>query len=104
VQPSLIVSANQIAPRSSHPESPKYGKYYSVEEIHEFSAPAHEAVQAVKEWVILFGIAESRIVHSENRGWIAFDATTEEAERLLKAEYYEHEHIFSSNIRVGCDE
>lgn len=67
-------------------------------------APADESVQAVRDWLTMFGIHESRIVHSDNKGWIAFDATVEEAERLLLTEYYEHEHRHSPRIRVGCDE
>lgn len=58
----------------------------------------------MKEWLYAFGIDKSRVVHSENKGWIAFDASVEEAEGLLKAEYYEHEHKSSSKIRVGCEE
>jgi tripeptidyl-peptidase-1 len=66
-------------------------------------APAEETAQAVREWLLMFGIHDSRIVHSENKGWLAFDATVEEAEKLLLTEYYEHEHRHSSNVRVGCD-
>ena len=51
----------------------------------------------------MFGIRDSRIVHSDNKGWLAFDATVEEAEKLLLTEYYEHEHRHSANVRVGCD-
>lgn len=67
-------------------------------------APAEESVQAVRGWLTIFGIHESRVVHSDNKGWIVFDATVEEAEKLLLAEYYEHEHRHSPRIRVGCDE
>ena len=67
-------------------------------------APAEEAVEAVREWLTNFGIHHSRVVHSDNKGWIAFDATAEEAEKLLLTEYYEHEHRKSSNVRVGCDQ
>lgn len=67
-------------------------------------APTAEAVQAVRNWLTMSGIDESRIVHSDNKGWLAFDATVEEAETLLLAEYYEHEHRHSPNVRVGCDE
>jgi tripeptidyl-peptidase I len=66
-------------------------------------APAAETVQAVREWLTSFGIHESRVVHSDNKGWLAFDATVEEAEKLLLTEYYEHEHRYSPNVRVGCD-
>jgi tripeptidyl-peptidase-1 len=89
--------------RRSHPESPKYGQYWTQEEIHDIFAPAEETVQAVREWLLMFGIHDSRIVHSDNKGWLAFDATVEEAEKLLLTEYYEHEHRHSSNVRVGCD-
>lgn len=89
---------------SSSPTSKKYGKFYTPEEIHDFFAPADEAVEAVKEWLRGSGIADSRIVHSDNKGWIAFDGFAEEAERLFKTEYYEHEHKANSNIRVGCDQ
>ena len=51
----------------------------------------------------MFGIHESRIVQSANKGWIAFDASVEEAKKLLLTEYYEHEHRRIPKIRVGCD-
>jgi tripeptidyl-peptidase-1 len=66
-------------------------------------APDHGIVKAVKEWLIYSGIHDSRIVHSDNKGWLAFDASVEEAERLLLTEFYEHEHPDTSKIRVGCD-
>jgi tripeptidyl-peptidase-1 len=90
-------------PGRSHPESPNYGQYWTQEKIHDMFAPAEETVQAVREWLLMFGIHDSRIVHSDNKGWLAFDATVEEAEKLLLTEYYEHEHRHSSNVRVGCD-
>jgi tripeptidyl-peptidase-1 len=96
-------SNNANVPGSSHPESPKYGKYWTQEEIHDLFAPAEETVEAVREWLQMFGIHDSRIVHSDNKGWLAFDATVEEAEKLLRTKYYEHEHRRSSSVRVGCD-
>ena len=88
----------------SHPDSSKYGQYWTQDEIHDLFAPSEESVQAVREWLEMFGIDGSRVVHSDNKGWLAFDATVEEAERLLLTEYYEHEHRHSSNVRIGCDE
>ena len=61
-------------------------------------------MQSVKDWLISAGIDSSRIVHSDNKGWLAFDATAQEAENLLLAEYYEHEHVRSDRLRVGCDQ
>lgn len=67
-------------------------------------APEEETVNSIKDWLLEFGIHDSRIVHSDNKGWIAVDVTVSEAEALLDTEYYEHEHTTSSKVRVGCDE
>lgn len=66
-------------------------------------APPEDTVAAVKGWLTSYGIHGSRIVHSDNKGWISFDATAEEAEGLLLAEFHEHEHKHGPKVRVGCD-
>jgi tripeptidyl-peptidase-1 len=66
-------------------------------------APHEDAVAAVKEWITSSGIDAARIAHYDNKGWLAFDATTVEAEQLLRTEFHEHEHTKSSNVRIGCD-
>jgi tripeptidyl-peptidase I len=75
-----------------------------MEEVHDLFAPVEHHVESIKEWLHHSGIDKSRIVHSDNKGWLAFDATTEEAERLFQTEYFEHEHAQSDRVRVGCDE
>jgi tripeptidyl-peptidase-1 len=89
---------------SSDPYSAKYGQFWSADDVHSMFAPHEDTVQSVKDWLTSFGIRDSRIVHSDNKGWLAFDATVEEAERLLLTEFHEHEHQYSSKVRVGCDE
>ena len=89
---------------SSDPSSSKYGQYWSADAVHEMFAPSEETVAAVKGWLTSSGIDVSRIFHYDNKGWLAFDATTEEAERLLSAEFHEHEHTKSANVRIGCDQ
>ena len=74
-----------------------------MDEVHEKFAPPKETVKAVREWLNSFGIHNSRVIHSDNKGWLAFDATVEEAERLLQAEFFEHAHKHSPSVRVGCD-
>lgn len=66
-------------------------------------APEEETVENIKAWLTNFGIHGSRIVHSENKGWIAVDVTVHEAESLLLTEFHEHEHKHSPKVRVGCD-
>jgi tripeptidyl-peptidase-1 len=67
-------------------------------------APSEEAVESVRKWLEGSGIHESRVVHSDNKGWLAFDAYTHEVETLFRAEFYEHEHAGTNSIKIGCDE
>ncbi|KAL2067873.1 hypothetical protein VTL71DRAFT_15971 [Oculimacula yallundae] len=87
----------------SHPESPNYGKHWTAEEvIHRFS-PEQKTVEAVTKWLMDFGIDVKRITHSDNRGWLAFDATTEEAESLLHTKYHVYEHETEGQMLPACE-
>jgi tripeptidyl-peptidase I len=88
---------------SSDPTSPKYGKHWSADEVHRHFSPTDETINAVKQWLVAAGFDSDRVLHTENKGWLAFEATVEEAETLLLAEYYEHEHTRSGKLKVGCD-
>ena len=67
-------------------------------------APSEKAVTDVRNWLITSGISDKRIVHSDNKGWLAFDATTEEMENLVHAEYYNFGHSSADRLAVACDE
>ncbi|TVY22058.1 Aorsin [Lachnellula arida] len=54
-------------------------------------APAQATIDTVKEWLTDFGIDATRITNSDNKGWLAFDATASEAEALLHAKYHYYE-------------
>jgi subtilase family serine protease len=90
--------------RRSHPASPNFGKHWTAEQVHDMFAPSEETVQAVRDWLVASGIEESAIVHSENKGWLALDIPTWQAEDLFNTEYHEHVHSNSGQVRVGCDE
>ena len=87
----------------SHPESSKYGRHWTVEEIHETFAPSEETVSAVKSWLEQVGVARHRLAESASRGWLGFDLTAAEAESLFGTKYYEFEDR-KGNIRIGSDE
>jgi tripeptidyl-peptidase-1 len=87
----------------SDPRSENYGKFWPAEKVHETFAPSKEAVDEVKRWLDSFGIAHHRVAHSVNKGWLAFDALSHEAERLLGTEYYEYHHK-DGEVRIGNDE
>ncbi|TGO42774.1 hypothetical protein BHYA_0005g00390 [Botrytis hyacinthi] len=88
----------------SHPKSSNYGKHWTAEQVHEMFAPSEETINTVRNWLVDSGIAASRIVHSDTKGWYAFDATTSELENLLNAQYYTYEHSSTDEIAAACDE
>lgn len=67
-------------------------------------APSKEAINTVRDWLMNSGIAGNRIVHSDTKGWYAFDATTSELEALLNTKYYTYEHSSTDEIAAACDE
>ncbi|KAJ5143670.1 Peptidase S8/S53 subtilisin/kexin/sedolisin [Penicillium bovifimosum] len=88
----------------SDPTSPKYGQYWSAEEVHDMFAPPKESVDSVRQWLESSGIDKSRVVHSDNKGWLAFDAYAHEVEKLFMTEFYEHEHSHTASLKIGCEE
>ncbi|KAJ1323356.1 tripeptidyl-peptidase I [Microdochium nivale] len=72
--------------------SEHYGKHMTAEEVIEFFAPSQALVDAVADWVSSSGISRERIGHSSNKQWLQFDATTEEVEKLLYAEFHVWQH------------
>jgi tripeptidyl-peptidase-1 len=86
----------------SNPKSANYAQYWSAEKVHDTFAPSKEAVDEVKKWLDSFGIADHRVAHSKNKGWLAFDAQSHEVEKLLGTEYYEFAHK-DGEVRIGND-
>ncbi|EDO01044.1 hypothetical protein SS1G_03518 [Sclerotinia sclerotiorum 1980 UF-70] len=102
----------------SHPKSSNYGKHWTAEQVHEMFAPSEEAIDTVRNWLVDSGIAASRIVHSDTKGWYAFDATTTSSKRSileagkgkgneplrrLKSSFEAYSHYNSSSLAT-CDE
>jgi tripeptidyl-peptidase-1 len=67
-------------------------------------APSTSVVQEVRDWLVSSGVADTVIVHSENKGWLAFDIPAWKAEELFHTEYHEHFHSASGKVTVGSDE
>ncbi|CZR58556.1 related to serine protease [Phialocephala subalpina] len=95
--------AEEFINQVSHPESADYGKHWSAQKVAETFAPSADTVSAVKEWLHTSGIALDRVRMTQSRNWLTFNATAEEAERLLQTEY----HLYkaeSGHIHVACDD
>lgn len=87
----------------SNPHSSNYGKHWTSDQVIEAFAPKQETVDSVRGWLIGHGINSNRITHSDNKGWLAFDATTEEAESILYTTYHVYEHLETSRKSLACD-
>ncbi|KAI4154970.1 MAG: hypothetical protein LQ340_001318, partial [Diploschistes diacapsis] len=88
----------------SRHDSPKFGQWYSAEEVIELFAPAKKSVDTVRNWLESAGVEAHRISQSANKQWMQFDATPEEVEDILKTEYYVYEHGPTGKTHVGCDQ
>ena len=85
----------------SHPDSPNYGNHWSAEKVAKMFAPASETVDAVHGWLIDAGFVRERVRVASSRGWIEVNATVEEAESLLRAEYHVYRHGESGQKHIG---
>ncbi|OKL59359.1 Aorsin [Talaromyces atroroseus] len=88
----------------SHPESPNFGKHWTPEQVVKAFAPSDDTVAQVRAWLTNAGIDESRVLHTENQGWLAFPATAAEAEALLHTEYYHYEHEVLGTKALACEQ
>lgn len=95
--------AEEFLMEVSHPNSPKYGQHWSAKDIADTFAPRPETVEVVTAWLEAAGISPERIHQSQSLGWLKFDATVNEAQNLLKAEYHRYQHS-SGKPHVACTE
>ncbi|KAI4239964.1 MAG: hypothetical protein L6R40_005395 [Gallowayella cf. fulva] len=100
---SNLDKADEFLMDVSHPDSPNYGKHWTHEAIAVKFAPSPESVDTVKSWLVSSGIAPERISRSQSLGWLKFDATVAEAERLLKTEYHLYKHE-TGKPHVACSD
>ncbi|KAH8891212.1 subtilisin-like protein [Thozetella sp. PMI_491] len=98
---TALLQAEDWLMEVSHPDSSKYGQHWTAEEVIEAFRPSDDTVEIVATWLINSGISKERITHSDNKAWLAFDATVKEAEDLLHAEYF---HDGEERSLVGAHE
>lgn len=100
---SQIENLDEHLMKISSPGSEDYGKHWSYKKIVDTFAPSQESIEAVWTWLEAAGVEKGRIEKSRSRGWMHFNATVEEAERLLKTEYQLYEHEVTGQGHVACD-
>ena len=84
----------------SHPQSLKYAQHFTPMEVINTFAPSQETISAVMSWLVDAGFSRDRLRLSPNKGWIHLNASTSEAESLLKTEYHVYVHP-SGDTQIG---
>jgi tripeptidyl-peptidase-1 len=87
----------------SDPDSDNYGKHWSHKQIAETFAPSESTVKAVLEWLVAAGVKKEEIRKTQSMGWLEFNATVSEAEKLLRTEYWGWIHEETGQGHVGCE-
>ncbi|KAK4506125.1 hypothetical protein PRZ48_004090 [Zasmidium cellare] len=90
----------RILEEISDQNSPNYGQWWSVEDVHDFFAPATAHVESVKEWLNTSRIHHNRTSLSANKQWVQFDATIGELEDLLNTQYHRISIMSSTTSRL----
>ncbi|KAF2172496.1 hypothetical protein M409DRAFT_63164 [Zasmidium cellare ATCC 36951] len=101
---SNLDQAHEWLMEVSSPDSLGYGKHWSADKIANAFAPSEEHVHAVKTWLLSAGITTERIAKSRSMGWLTFDATIDEAEKLLDTKYHVYEHEETGQPHIACEE
>ncbi|XDG03575.1 hypothetical protein ABKA04_003190 [Annulohypoxylon sp. FPYF3050] len=99
-----LQSGHDLLMDISNPKSKKYGKHLSAEEIVKLFEPAEASFNAVKDWLVEAGIPSLNISQSSNKQWIQFDASVDQVEKLLLADYHVWEHVSTGVKDIACDE
>ncbi|CAF0805613.1 unnamed protein product [Adineta steineri] len=76
----------------SDPTSPNYGRYLTPAQVADMFAPKQETITCVRQWLEDFGIKPNQINLSASNGWLHFNITVRNAQRLLKTKYYSYRH------------
>jgi tripeptidyl-peptidase I len=74
------------------------------EEVIQLFHPSEDSVSAVRTWLSDSGISTSRVTHTDNKAWLAFQATVDEAESLLHTTFFDYEHSVNGDVAMGCEE
>ena len=85
-----LKSAAQALQNMSDPTSPNFGQHWTAEQVKRHFVPSQDSVQEVLTWLSASGIPQSTLRTSLNRGHIFFNATVEQAEKLLGTQYYQY--------------
>jgi tripeptidyl-peptidase-1 len=84
----------------SDPTPKNYGKFWTQAEVIDAFKPSEETMRNVTDWPQAEGITD--LTHSDNKLWIAFDASAASAESFMRAEFWACT-LSDGTIHAVCD-
>lgn len=69
-----------------------------MEQVTEAFKPPQHAVNAVLDWLHSSGILRDKVTHSDNKQWLVFSCSTEQAENLFHTDYYEYHDLHGRSL------
>ncbi|KAK5170614.1 uncharacterized protein LTR77_005203 [Saxophila tyrrhenica] len=99
--PEALAKAEAWLMSISNPASKDYGSSWSQDDIVEAFAPSDEAISNVTGWLHSAGVLD--FTHSDNKLWIAFEASSDFAESLLQTQYEAHT-LADGSLQAACNE
>ncbi|KAK0105290.1 hypothetical protein ONS95_004326 [Cadophora gregata] len=87
----------------SDPASPFFAQHWSKEKIADVFSPSRESTEAVKNWLVTFGIDVNQITPSKDGGWLTFPIGLSDAEDLLRAKYHVYTDSQTGDSQLACD-
>jgi tripeptidyl-peptidase-1 len=101
---SNLDKAHEYLMDVSHPGSPNYGKHWTAQEVADAFAPSDITIRSVVRWLEDAGITSDRVKQSQSLNWLHADLTVEEAENLLRTEYFKYTHAGTGQSHIACEE
>lgn len=78
------------------PKNAMYGKYMTIDEIADLTAPSAEAIAAVQEWLAASGMTVEGV--SRSRDFIHFSGPVAKIERMLMTKFADYVHETGSKV------
>src|ERR1700722_3455154 len=76
----------------AHPDSPNYSNHWTPGKIASTFAPSLDTIDTVRNWLLASGFSSDQVKLTATKGWIEVNATVNEAEKLLLAQYHVYKH------------
>jgi tripeptidyl-peptidase-1 len=87
----------------SSPSSSTFGQYWTLDKVTDMFALSAESLAAVTSWLTNSGIPRNTMILSLNRGFVAFNITIADAERLLQTRYLVYSDTLFGERSIACD-